>query len=159
MRLFVSCLVVVLFSVNAFADKKLPPEVRCLAENIYWEARNQSYLGMWYVGQVVMNRVDHDKFPDTICGVVYQAKRWQGRIIRNQCQFSWYCDGKSDVPREEKAWSQAIIIASIHIRFNAGDITNGALWYHANTVKPWWASSFRRLAVVDDHLFYGLAHE
>ena len=76
----------------------------CMAQNIYFEAANQSFAGKIAVGHVVINRVEDLQFPNDVCGVIYQAKtkvNWKGNVvpIRNQCQFSWYCDGLSD---EEK---------------------------------------------------------
>ena len=68
------------------------------------------------MAQVVINRVADKQFPDSICGVIYQAKlgtNWRGEIypLRNKCQFSWYCDGKSDKPTDSKTWLEAILIS------------------------------------------------
>ena len=69
-------------------------EVECLAQNMYWESRNQSFRGLLAVGNVVMNRVSDSRFPDTVCEVVHQSvmiKSWKtGEYIpkRNKCQFS-----------------------------------------------------------------------
>ena len=76
-------------------------EMHCLATNIYHEARGESNEGKFAVGNVTMNRVDSNRFPDSICEVVYQAEyrvNWKGDQVprRHRCQFSWYCDGKSD---------------------------------------------------------------
>ena len=74
-------------------------DYHCLASNIYWEARNQPLLGKLAVAQVTQNRVDNKRYPDTICSVVKQTKFYpSGRIDLHSCQFSWYCDGKSDQP-------------------------------------------------------------
>jgi len=70
----------------------------CLALNIYHEARNQPTIGQVAVGQVVMNRVRDERFPDTVCGVVKQGQTysWQPDLpIRNKCQFSWWCAGQT----------------------------------------------------------------
>ena len=72
-------------------------ETECLAENIYFEARNQGFAGWVAVAQVTLNRVRDDRFPNTICEVVKQGLTYEsGFPIRDKCQFSWYCDGKSD---------------------------------------------------------------
>ena len=83
-----------------------PSEVTCLADNIYFEARNQGLAGQLAVVNVVVNRVADSRYPDTICEVVKQGPTrlsWKGTgeliPIRNRCQFSWYCDGKSDIPK------------------------------------------------------------
>ena len=75
----------------------------CLAQNIYFESANQSFAGRVAVANVVLNRVEDAQFPDTICGVVYQAEmeeNWKGNLlpVLHRCQFSWYCDGKGDLP-------------------------------------------------------------
>ena len=90
-------------------------EIRCLAENIYWEARNQSKEGRLAVAQVTLNRVEDPRFPNTICGVVKQTKYYpSGRIDLHSCQFSWYCDGKSDEPLEHEmtAWNESHALAT-----------------------------------------------
>ena len=76
-----------LCSAQATAAADRFEELYCLANNIYFESRNQPKLGQIAVGQVTMNRVNSPKFPNTVCGVVKQ-----GGEKRNRCQFSWYCD-------------------------------------------------------------------
>ena len=90
----------------------------CLALNTYHEAKNQSTIGQIATAQVVMNRVEDDRFPNTVCEVVKQGPTrpsWEDPEkeypIRHRCQFSWYCDGKSDVPKNEKAWRKAQDVA------------------------------------------------
>ncbi len=136
-----------------------PDDLYCLAQNIYYEARNQNHEGHIAVAQVVLNRVRSDRFPNTICGVVYQGKRdARGNMIRNKCQFSWYCDGKSDIPRNAKnnpEWESAqnlarqILTHKIHL-----PVLAEATYYHANYVRPFWASKFNQVAIIDDHIFY-----
>ena len=78
---------------------------------MYFEAGNQPLVGKIAVSQVVINRTQHMNYPSDICGVVYQAKwrdNWKGNKVpvRHQCQFSWFCDGKSDDPEDSKTWVQ-----------------------------------------------------
>ena len=83
----------------------------CLALNVYHEAKNQSMIGQIAVAQVVMNRVYDERYPNTICEVVEQGPTYSWKPdfpVRNRCQFSWYCDGKSDTPRDLDAWEKAI---------------------------------------------------
>ena len=94
----------VAFSDEIFASEvDVNEEVECLAQNMYWESRNQSFRGLLAVGNVVMNRVADSRFPNTVCEVVHQAvmiKSWKtGEYIpkRNACHFSWYCDGKAEI--------------------------------------------------------------
>ena len=84
----------------------------CLALNVYHEAKNQSLAGQIAVAEVVMNRVDDPRYPNNVCDVVKQGLtyKWKPSVpIRNQCQFSWYCDGKSDVAKEKDAWEESTI--------------------------------------------------
>ena len=71
----------------------------CMSLNIYYEARGEGWKGKSAVAHVVKNRVKHPKYPNTICGVVLEAKLWKDKPIREMCQFAWYCDGKSDQPQ------------------------------------------------------------
>lgn len=146
----------------------LPPEpvvdedqMHCLALNIYHEARGDNFAGQVAVADVTMNRVESSRYPNTICEVVREAKlsEWwleQGKEVpvRHQCQFSWYCDGKSDEPRDMRAWGQALTVASEVMRGNYPDLTKGAMFYHANYVDPYWNTSMMHVAYIGEHLFY-----
>lgn len=134
----------------------MPVQHDCLAKNIYFEARNQSDTGMIAVSHVVLNRVDSNKFPNDICSVVTQAKKRGGKLIRHKCQFSWYCDGLSDYPRDKVAWEHAKRLADDAYRLHdvGFDVTNGSTYYHAKNVNPSWASAFERVVDIDDHKFY-----
>jgi spore germination cell wall hydrolase CwlJ-like protein len=137
-------------------------ETECLATNIYFEARGESYEGQKAVAFVTLNRVDSNKFPNDICSVVYQAKHsdwWaehKDRLvpIRNKCQFSWYCDGKSDSIRNTREYESLYRLASEVIVGKHKDNTDGALWYHANYVRPDWRLTYAKTVDIDDHIFY-----
>ena len=134
-------------------------EAFCLAKNIYFEAGNQPLIGKVAVSHVVLNRVDSSLYPDTICDVVYQSRwriNWKGEEVpvRNKCQFSWFCDGKSDEPVDSKTWIESMLIARRVIEGEWSDGTEGATHYHADSVLPYWASSLNRTVTVDNHLFY-----
>jgi spore germination cell wall hydrolase CwlJ-like protein len=129
----------------------------CLALNIYWEARNQSTMGQVAVAQVTINRVMDDRFPDTVCEVVMQGETysWNPEIpIRNKCQFSWYCDGKSDTPKDMDAWEKARLIAFGTYGRRVYDLIDGATHYHAVYVLPDWYQSKQYITRIDDHVFY-----
>jgi spore germination cell wall hydrolase CwlJ-like protein len=119
--------------------------VMCLSMNIYFEARGEPIAGQVAVAQVTMNRVASPKYPDTVCEVVYQHK-----------QFSWYWDGKSDIPLNEKAWERAQMVAkgvlagSGHSDLMGANITH----YHAARIRPYWAPTMQLVAQIDDHIFY-----
>ena len=135
----------------------LETALMCMAANIYHEAKNQSMLGQFAVAQVVMNRVEDSRFPDTVCEVVKQGLTYRnGKVVIGKCQFSWYCDGKSDEPnRDSKAWSNAIRHASIIMTETINiDVTDGATHYHASYVRPAWAKTKKRTTRIDKHIFY-----
>ena len=127
----------------------------CLALNIYFEARNQSLEGQMAVTHVVLNRAADPKFPDEVCDVVYQSRTYEsGFPKRHQCQFSWYCDGKSDKPTEQAAFEDAIRVVTYMAVSNVDDLTDGATHYHATSVSPAWAKAKTKTAQIGDHIFY-----
>ena len=134
----------------------------CLALNTYHEAKNQSTVGQIATAQVVMNRVEDKRFPNTVCEVVKQGPTrpsWEDPNkeypIRHRCQFSWYCDGKSDVPKNEKAWKKAQDVAFLVLYDKIKlDVTEGATHYHATYVKPAWAKTKKRTTQIEKHIFY-----
>ena len=132
-------------------------DYHCLASNIYWESRNQSLGGKMAVAQVVMNRVDKGRFPDTICSVVKQTKYYpSGGIDLHDCQFSWYCDGRGDEPyeNEQHIYEDAFYLAVNMIDNRTMDMTEGATHYHSDKVYPYWADSLQRMTQIDNHIFY-----
>lgn len=129
----------------------------CLALNVYHEAKNQSFMGQVAVAQVVMNRVKDARYPNTVCDVVKQAETYKYKPsipIKNKCQFSWYCDGKSDKPEEPKAWRDAMHVANGVYNGHIGDFVEGATHYHAYYVNPSWAKVKQYVLRIDDHIFY-----
>ena len=129
----------------------------CLALNVYHEAKNQSTIGQIAVAQVVMNRVHVKRYPNTVCEVVKQGPTYKWKPdypVRNRCQFSWYCDGKSDKPREETAWQHALMVADGVYYNKVYDLVEGATHYHAHYVNPAWASSKTYITRIGDHIFY-----
>ena len=146
--------------VNAFREM----EATCLAKNMYYEARNQGLAGQFAVSLVVMNRVNDDRYPNTICGVVEQGptrESWKKNgvfyPIRNRCQFSWFCDGKSDeIPIYDiDVYKTALIIAQkVFFGSYSTDITKGATHYHADYVYPAWRKQKTKTIKVGNHIFY-----
>jgi spore germination cell wall hydrolase CwlJ-like protein len=138
-------------------------DVECLAKNMYYESRNQSMAGMLAVTNVVLNRVEDVRFPNDICSVIQQGPTAKSITdsnkeypIRNQCQFSWYCDGKADEPIDIKAYAytRGLAYEIIHGTFPYIDITEGALFYHADYVTPEWSVTFKQTLKLNDHIFY-----
>jgi spore germination cell wall hydrolase CwlJ-like protein len=148
-----------LFSNMAQADilyaQDSHPQEWCLAQNIYYEARSSSFADQVAVADVVLNRVQSQRYPNTICSVVQQGPVRNGLPVRDKCQFSWYCDGKSDYPTNKDAWANAQYIAyqMMHNDQYRG-ITEGATHYHADYVKPRWASKIQHIGQIGAHIYY-----
>ncbi len=161
---------VIFFNYSAKAMGDDIEELGCLAKNIYFEAKSQSNAGQISVALVVMNRVKDSRFPNTICEVVYQGpvkESWKTRQYpdledhkriyypkKHQCQFSWYCDGKSDRIWNEDAFARAFIIAKRVIAGQYDGYLEGATHYHATYVNPDWAKTKTLITQVGDHIFY-----
>jgi spore germination cell wall hydrolase CwlJ-like protein len=128
----------------------LEQELECLALNIYFEARNEPSEGRAAVGHVVLNRVSDSRFPDTVCKVVRQG----GEQVRHRCQFSWWCDGLSDRPKNLAVWETSKAMAGDVYWGRSEDPTNGALWYHADYVMPYWGRVYERGPKIGRHIFY-----
>ena len=149
--------VALMFTPNVVAGElDIREEIYCLARNIYFESRNQPQVGRVAVGQVTMNRVNSPKFPNTVCEVVKQARYYpSGGIDLHSCQFSWYCDGKSDAIRNQKAWDDSMYSALfVYSSDPLLDIVDGALWYHATYSSPAWAKHFEKTVQINEHIFY-----
>ena len=136
-------------------------DLDCLAKNIYFEARDQGTASHVAVSLVVLNRVNDPRYPNTICEVIYQGPTYSWKPdfpVRNKCQFSWYCDGKSDKPKELEAWNEALKIASLILSHKSYllDFTEGSTHYHATHIKPHWAAHLTRIAQIEGHIFYRL---
>jgi spore germination cell wall hydrolase CwlJ-like protein len=123
---------------------------KCLAEAVYFEARGEAVRGQIAVAQVVLNRAFSGKYPDTVCGVVYQNKH-----RHFACQFSFACDNHPEVIREPDMWDRAQKIAKASL--------DGQLWlpevgksthYHAYWVRPGWVSEMKRMYKTGVHTFY-----
>ena len=135
----------------------------CLALNMYHEARGQGIAGELAVTAVVLNRVNDKRYPNTICEVVEQGPTrasWQNPQVRypikNRCQFSWFCDGKSDTPRNKKIYNRMYNLADAILgnEISFLDITGGATHYHADYVSPAWAKTKTKTVEIQDHIFY-----
>lgn len=138
--------------------KEVPAkEVKCLADNIYFEAKSEPYEGQLAVAQVTLNRVEHPQYPKTVCGVVWQQSK-DRRSGRRVAQFSWTLDGRSDIPKSKSAYEEAYAIAEEALLYGTKSAIIGtdALFYHANYVKPRWARRMDRVAQIGNHIFYQL---
>ena len=141
-------------------------DAECLAKNIYFEAGVESTAGKLAVANVTINRTLNVNYPNTICGVVqegihyYNVNKDKHFPVRDRCQFSWYCDGLIDEPREGRTWDSAKVLAEIvlenHYDKALIDITDGATHYHANWMEkyPKWSYHKKVMASIDRHIFY-----
>jgi N-acetylmuramoyl-L-alanine amidase len=131
--------------------------IMCLALNIYHEARGEPLAGQLAVGFSTMNRVADKRYPDTVCGVVKQAKyhSWDlDNPIRHKCQYSWFCDGRSDYPHDDKAMLESTILAQNIYYGQVTDVSEGATHYHATYVNPYWAGDMTIVLETGQHIFY-----
>ena len=130
-------------------------EQLCLTQAIYHEARGESEKGQMAVANVIVNRAMSRKYPDTICGVVFQ----NAELGRYKCQFTFACDGRSDFGTEKPAWNRATQMAQVAYReFQRGErpgvLPDSTLFYHTTAVNPSWSNTFRPVATIGSHVFY-----
>jgi spore germination cell wall hydrolase CwlJ-like protein len=125
-------------------------QVKCLAENIYYESRGESLVGQVAVAKVTMNRV-LEGYASTVCGVVKQRSP-------GGCQFSWVCNGKGNPPASDDLWTQAVSIALVTINEaeKVEDPTSGATHFHATYInwKPAWKQVTDSVSQIGNHVFY-----
>jgi spore germination cell wall hydrolase CwlJ-like protein len=122
----------------------------CLARAIYFEARSESELGQLAVATVILNRSRAENYPSSICGVVYQ-----GASRLNACQFSFACDGQSDLPQTGRAWDAALAVTALALSDDEPmQSVAAATFYHADYVTPYWSKSMNRLTKIGRHIFY-----
>ena len=126
-------------------------EWQCISEASYFEARGESVKGQFAVAEVILNRVDSKRFPNSICKVVAQGTK-KGR--RHNCQFSYNCDGLTERIRNKAAYSVSKKVANIMMGNEPRSITYGALYYHAKFVRPKWSRNLKRTATIGLHHFY-----
>ena len=124
-------------------------ERKCLADAVYFEARSETRPGQMAVAEVVMNRVRHPLYPNTICGVVYQ-----GSYRNTGCQFTFTCDGSVARKPRGVAWRNANQVAAHAMLGLAKPATNGATHYHTVAINPYWAPSLVQTGVIGSHKFY-----
>ena len=174
MKLVINLATFLLISGTSLAQHPAQPEIDCLATNIYWEARNQPVSGMIAVAAVTRNRVFNPAYPSTYCSVITQGpiiESWRTRKdkslpnyrreyypVRHRCQFSWYCDGRSDdIPfKDLDIYDIAQSIARRAYWGYLKDNTNESTHYHAHYVNPDWADPTAFTVMIGDHLFYKL---
>ena len=126
-------------------------QLKCMTQNIYWEAASEPFEGKVAVAQVTMNRVADGRFAKDVCGVVYQKNVFYDRVV---CQFSWYCEGTHRVrPVHPALWLEAEEVAKKVMMegFRLPSMTQ-ALYYHADYVNPQWGKP--KIDKIGRHIFY-----
>ena len=127
----------------------LTAALMCLAQAVFFEARGEPFVGKVAVASVVMNRTLDPRFPNDVCAVVKQGP------LKNKCQFSFYCDGKSDeINMGLRSAKESVAVAYFILSGQGLDVTGGATLYHATYVQPYWASQKTRTVRIDKHIFY-----
>jgi len=121
-------------------------QIRCMADNTYFEAGHESTEGKIAVNNVVLNRVKDKRFPKTPCAVINQK-------ARGVCQFSWKCQRGKRIA-DISAYRKATAVAEDVYLGNYTDVTKGAKFYHADYVSPSWGRVFDRTTKIGAHIFY-----
>ena len=142
-------------SVGSFQTAELTPqlekEIKCLAQNIYYEAGSEPYNGKVAVAQVTMNRVESGRFANTVCGVVKQKTFWQGSTV---CQFSWFCTPKAKLRIPDSINYQESLMVAQRVLLEGFGLQHlqEALYFHATHVNPNWGKV--KVAKIGNHIFY-----
>ena len=135
-------------AVDPDGKEQLDDPITCLARSIYWEARGEKAASMEAVASVVMNRLGHEGFPNTVCAVVRQGNE------QGACQFSWWCDGRSDQAKDDESYATAKEIARRALNRQLPDRTGGALYFHQRNVTPGWSREYKKTAEIGEFVFY-----
>lgn len=135
--------------VNAQPVPKGGSDLQCLAEALYFEARGETLRGQYAVAEVILNRVESKKFPNSVCSVINQGT---GR--KYACQFTYTCDGKPETILEFKAYERLKKVAKVMLSGGPRRLTHGATYYHTKAVRPSWSRKFSRTTTIGVHHFY-----
>lgn len=135
-------------AVDPVGEEPLDDAITCLSRTIYWEAKSEGTAGMEAIANVVMNRLGHKGFPNTICEVVKQGHE------QGNCQFSWWCDGHSDDAEEEEHYALAKEISRKALNRQLPDRTDGAMYFHQRKVSPGWPEEYIKTVEIGEHIFY-----
>jgi spore germination cell wall hydrolase CwlJ-like protein len=138
------------FDFSKMVEARLDAEERkCLAQAIYFEAGYEPRIGQLAVADVVLNRVKHPAYPDSICGVVFE-----GSHRKTGCQFTFTCDGSMRRPVNKRRYEQAEELAGTVLAGLRAPVSRNATHYHADYVDPYWAPTLTPTAVIGTHKFY-----
>ncbi len=127
-------------------------EWQCLATAIYYESRGEPLAGQIAVAEVILNRVDSRRYPNSICAVTNQG----AGTGRRDCQFSFACDGRSDVMTNAVPRARSEKLATLMLQGRPRLVTDGATHFHATYVRPSWSRRLTQTAAIGRHIFYRL---
>ncbi len=155
----------IIFTSPAIADKiikkpliKIPVainnrDINCLAQTIYFEAKNQPKEGQVAVGVTTLNRTRHELYPNSICGVVYHKTRDGSKTL---CQYSWVCQKRLKLPKsDDELWLASLQLAKELISGNYAHWQkkySKSLFFHATYAKNHWQRP--KISRVGQHIFY-----
>lgn len=123
-------------------------DFECLREAIYFEARASDPIGQHAVADVIKNRAEDPRFPNSICGVIAEGQ------AKGRCQFSYRCDARGEEFHDQIKFTNATRIAEEALKFPQQDITDGALYFHSTRMAPGWFGTLVRTGVFGGHVFY-----
>lgn len=142
-----ACLLALAVLAPAAAARAADDPAQCLALATYWESKGCSRADMAAVGGVVLNRLADQEFPNEVCAVVKEGGETP------PCQFSWWCDGKSDRPEEDADWRAARAVAEKLLSDPPPDPADGALYFHSKDIDLPWPDR-QKIAETDCHILY-----
>lgn len=132
-------------------SNEISKDLECLAKNIYWESKHEPFEGKVAVAQVTLNRVADSRWPDNICGVVYERNKIYSKVI---CQFSWVCEpGKITKKTHPELYAESMRVAKkVYLENFRLPSLHDALFYHADYVNPRWGKP--KIIKIGRHIFY-----
>lgn len=140
----------VIESEEQLSNPHFAKELACLTKNIYYEAGSESFEGMVAVANVTLNRVNDERYPKTICGVVQQKTKIDQKVV---CQFSWVCEKRLSMSTLSEKYLEALRVAKLVLLegYYIPRLDN-SFNFHAIHVNPGWGK--KRVAKIGNHIFY-----
>src|SRR3546814_6638838 len=136
------------FAVISTSSPQYASAHRCLTQAIYYESANEPLKGKRAVAQVVLNRLRHPAYPNSVCGVVYEG------VNDPVCQFSFTCDGSLLRQPMARQWNESRRVAAEALAGTVEPSVGSATHYHADYVLPRWAYTLAKIEKIGVHVFY-----
>lgn len=136
--------------VASYGDAASPLRAEdCLTQAIYYEGALEPETGQRAIAQVVLNRVRHPEYPNSVCGVVFQ-----GHHLSTGCQFTFTCDGSRARAPMPDLWRKASLVAKAALGGMVATEVGLSTHYHADYVQPYWSSTLDHTGQIGRHVFY-----